>query len=64
MRIFHECEVQIEKSARGSLFGITKLWRVMLNSDPEGRIFFICTQTTLIDSFSCIPFGLQCLILT
>ena len=39
MRIFHECEVQIEKSVRGSLFGITKLCRVMPNSDPAGQIF-------------------------
>ena len=31
--------MQIEKSVRGSLFGITRLCRVMLNSDPEGRIF-------------------------
>ena len=35
IRIFHECEVWIEKSARGSLFGSL----VMPNSDPEGRIF-------------------------
>ena len=32
IRIFHECEVWIEKSVRG-------LCRVMPNSDPEGRIF-------------------------
>ena len=31
--------MQIEKSVRGSLFGITRLCRVMLNSDHEGRIF-------------------------
>ena len=36
---FHGCEVRIEKSVRGSLFGITRLCRVMPNSDPEGRIF-------------------------
>ena len=30
--------VQVEKSERGSLFGITRLCRVMPNSDPEGRI--------------------------
>ena len=29
------CEVRIDKSVRGSLFGITR----MPNSDPEGRIF-------------------------
>ena len=39
IRIFHGCEVRIEKSVRGSLFGIRRLCRVMLNSDPEGRIF-------------------------
>ena len=32
-------QVRIEKSIRGSLFGITRLSRVMPNSDPEGRIF-------------------------
>ena len=44
IRIFHGCEVRIEKCVRGSLFGITRLWRVMPNSDPEGRIFllFVC----------------------
>ena len=31
--------MRIEKSVRGSLFGITRLCRVMANSDPEGRIF-------------------------
>ena len=39
IRIFHGCEVWIEKSVRGSLFGITRLCQVMPNSDPEGRIF-------------------------
>ena len=57
IRIFHGCEVRIEKSARGSLFGITKLCQVMPNSDPEGQIFFYLYQTTMIDS-SCIPFNL------
>ena len=33
------CEVRIEKSVPGSLFGITRLWRMMPNSDPEGQIF-------------------------
>ena len=33
VRIFHECEVWIEKSVRGSLFDITRLCRVMPNSD-------------------------------
>ena len=39
IRIFHGWEVRIEKSVRGSLFGIMRLCRVMLNSDPGGRIF-------------------------
>ena len=32
-------EVQKENFVRGSLFGITRLCRVKLNSDPKGRIF-------------------------
>ena len=39
IRIFRGCEVRIENSARGSLFGITRLCRVMPNSDPEGQSF-------------------------
>ena len=39
IKIFNACEVWIEKSVRGSLFGITRLCRVMPNSDPEGRSF-------------------------
>ena len=39
IRIFHGWEVRIEKSVRESLFGITRLCRVMFNSNPEGRIF-------------------------
>ena len=39
IRIFHGCEVRIEKSIRGSMFDITRLCRVMPNSDPEGWIF-------------------------
>ena len=54
VRIFHGCEVRIEKSVprdqclasrgleksvQGSLFGITRLCRVKPNSDPEGWIF-------------------------
>ena len=39
IRIFHGCEVRIEKSVRGSLFGITMFCWVMLNSDLEGPIF-------------------------
>ena len=38
-RIFHGCEARIEKSILGSLFGITRLCRVMPKCDPEGRIF-------------------------
>ena len=37
IRIFHGCEVQIEKSVRGSLFGIKTLFRVMLNRIPRDR---------------------------
>ena len=43
--IFHGCEVRIRKSVRGSLFGITRLCRVMLNSDPEGRIVLSAPNT-------------------
>ena len=39
IRIFHGCEVWIEKSIQGSLFGITRLCLVMSNSDPKGWIF-------------------------
>ena len=39
VRIFHGCEVRIEKSFWGSLFGITRLCQVMPNSDSEGQIF-------------------------
>ena len=39
IRTFHGCEVRIEKFVRGTLFGITRLCRVMPNRDPEGRIF-------------------------
>ena len=37
--IFHGYEVRIEKSVPKSLFSIMRLCRVMLNNDPEGRIF-------------------------
>ena len=37
--IVHGCEMRIETSVRGSLFGITRLYQVMPNSDPEWRIF-------------------------
>ena len=39
IRILLGCEVRIEKSVRWSLFGITRLCRVMPNSDHEGRRF-------------------------
>ena len=39
LRIFHGCEVRIEQSVRDSLFCITRLCRVMPNSDPDWRIF-------------------------
>ena len=39
IRIFHGCEVRIEKSVQGSLFGIMRLCQVMPDSDPEGGIF-------------------------
>ena len=39
IRIFHGCEVWIEKSVRGSLSGIRRLCRVMPNRDTEGWIF-------------------------
>ena len=39
VRIFLGCEMRIEKFVRGSLFGITRLCRVMPNSDPEEQIF-------------------------
>ena len=39
IRVFHGCDVRKGESVRGSLFGITRLCRVMPNSDPEGRSF-------------------------
>ena len=50
IRIFHGCEVWIETSIRGSLFGITRLCPVMPNSDPERQILY-AHQTTMADSF-------------
>ena len=44
-RIYHGCEVRIEKSVRGSLFGITRLCRVMPKVLPgEGTDFPIRTK--------------------
>ena len=53
IRIFQGCEVRIEKSVRGSLFEPqdAKQW-------SRGTDF--SHQTTMIDSFSCIPFDLHC----
>ena len=45
IRIFHGCEVQIENSVRGSLFGITRLCRVKPDSDPKGRTFLSAPNT-------------------
>ena len=57
IRIFQECEVGIEKSVRGSLFGIT--WQTSWCQTVILRDwFFYPHQTTMIDSFSCIPFDL------
>ena len=44
IRIFHGCEVWIENSAWGSLFGIMRLCRVMPNSDPEGWLFLTAPE--------------------
>ena len=59
LRIFHGCEVRIEKSVQESLFGI-KWCQTVIPRDG----FFYPHHTTMIDSFSCIPFDLQRLILT
>ena len=40
----------IEKPVQGSLFGITRLCRVMPNSDPRDGLVYL-RQTTMIDSF-------------
>ena len=55
IRIYHYCLVWIQKSVRGSLFGIARLaewWRTVILRDR----FFYPHQTVMIDSFSCIPF--------
>ena len=36
--------MQIKKSIRGSLFGFTRLYRVMPNSHPEGQILLSATN--------------------
>ena len=41
IRIFHGCEVWIEKSIRGSLFGL-----VMPNSEPEMTDFFLSAHNS------------------
>ena len=38
-RIFHRCEVRVDKSDRRSQFGMRRLCRVLPNSDPKGWIF-------------------------
>ena len=44
IRIFHGCEVRTGKSVRGSLFGITRLCRMMPNRGSRGTDFSICTK--------------------
>ena len=39
--------------SRESLFGITRLSRVMLNSDPRDRCVYLCTFNTLMIDFFC-----------
>ena len=53
IRIFHGSEVWIEKSVQGSMFGITRLCRVMPNSHPEGQIFKSAPNNH--DRFFCSP---------
>ena len=48
---------------RGSLFGITRFCGVMQIVIQEDG-FFYPHQTTMVDSFSCIHFDVQNLILT
>ena len=62
IRILHGREVRIENSVLRVTVGITRLCRVMQNSDPEGRNF-LSHQTLMFDSFSCIPFDFKCFIL-
>ena len=50
IRIFHGWELRIEISVRGSLFGNTRLCRVMLNGDTEGWVF-LSHKTPMIDFF-------------
>ena len=38
--MYHEFVDRIDNSSRGSLLGITRLCRVMPNSDPRGRIVY------------------------
>ena len=53
IRIYHECDGRIEKSAQGSPFGISRLaewWQTVI---PRDR-FFYPTLTRILDSFSCV----------
>ena len=52
----------MENSIPRSLFGITRLCRVMQNSDPKGQNF-LSTPNTHVDSFCCTPFDFECFIL-
>ena len=49
IRIKHDCEVLIEISHlfRESLFGITRLLRVILNCEPRDRIAKLCVHYLL-----------------
>ena len=48
IRILHVCEMLLENSTWESLFGITRLWRMMQNSHPKGRNFLSAPSTHLI----------------
>ena len=61
-KILHGCEVRIEISIPGILFGITRLCRVMQNSDPEGWNFLSALNTRLI-LFLAHLFDFECFIL-
>ena len=59
--IFHGCMVWIEKSVTRVTERHHEACRVMPNSDPEWQIFYP-HHTLMIDTLSCIPFGLPHLI--
>ena len=60
IRILHECEALMENLSLGSRFGITRLRRMMPNSDPRDR-FVDQYLKLMIDSFSCTPVGADAL---